>query len=170
MKWARKHKLDLEEVYAKHLEGFSLPELSGMYGIPRTTLNRYLSDAGYQIFFNRHRCRIASWMRRQKIEEFACPNAWKRALLEHQQHECLVCRYDKIVEAHHIVPQSEGGRSTRENGILLCPNHHAEVHAGLLDQNALARLSAAAASRKLNCGIEHACDFETRAPRRKGYE
>lgn len=163
MKWVKKHELNLEEIYAKHLEGFSLPELSEMYGVPRTTLNRYLTNAGYKVFFNRHKCRIASWKRRHQIEEFVCPNAWKRALLELQEHKCLICQYDKIVEAHHITPQSEGGKSTRENGILLCPNHHAEAHAGLLDQDALVKLSAVAAARKLDCGIGHVCDFETRA-------
>jgi 5-methylcytosine-specific restriction endonuclease McrA len=162
MKWDKKYRLNLEEIYAKHLEGFSLPELSDLYSVPRTTLNRYLSDAGYKVFFNRHRCRVASWRRRQQIEEFVCPTAWKHALLEHQENNCLICQYDKIVEAHHIVPQSQGGKSMRDNGILLCPNHHAEAHAGLLDKKALAKLSAVAAARKLDCGIGHVCDFETR--------
>jgi hypothetical protein len=45
----------------------------------------------------------------------------------------MICGYDKIVEAHHIILAVEGGRMTIENGSILCPNHHAESHAGLID-------------------------------------
>lgn len=45
----------------------------------------------------------------------------------------MICGYNKIVEAHHIVPATEGGQMTIKNGALVCPNHHAESHAGLID-------------------------------------
>jgi len=160
MKWHKKYDLNLAEIYSKHLEGFSLPELSVMYGVPRTTLNRYLLDAGYQVYFNRyHRC-LVDWKRRQIREEFVCVNAWKRALLERQKHECLICQYSKIVEAHHIMPQSLGGKSTRNNGILLCPNHHAEAHAGLLDQDSLFKLATVVAMVEPSCDIKRICSFK----------
>ena len=43
--------------------------------------------------------------------------------------KCSVCGYDKIVEIHHI-----NGRDNNDldNLMALCPNCHAELHAGLL--------------------------------------
>lgn len=37
--------------------------------------------------------------------------------------------FGSIVEGHHIEWLSRGGRDVRENVVLLCPNHHAAVHA-----------------------------------------
>lgn len=34
-----------------------------------------------------------------------------------------------------LIPQVEGGQTTIENGILLYPNRHAEIHAEILDIN-----------------------------------
>lgn len=161
MKWHKKYDLDLKEIHDKNKEGFSLPELSVEYGVPRTTLNRYLRDAGYKVYFNRHRGRITAWRKRQKRTEFACVNTWKRRLVEKFGNACCVCGYDRIVEAHHIVPQEEGGRHTSENGILLCPNHHAEVHAGFL-KTAQLEVAAAQAMRQTAAHIKRTCDFETR--------
>jgi len=36
----------------------------------------------------------------------------------------------EYVEAHHITPKFDGGKETRSNIILLCPNHHKELHIG----------------------------------------
>jgi len=130
----------LEEICEKHVRGHSLLELSEIYKIPQTTLNRYLANAGYKIYFNCYRCRLASWQKRQRIEEFVCPNAWKRALLENMEHKCYICGYDKIVKAHTSL-HSQIMESTRENSILLCPNHHAEAHAGLLNIEALIKIN-----------------------------
>lgn len=60
MKYSRKYNVDLEEIYKKHIDGYSLPELSIEYNIPRTTLNRYLDENGYTIYFNRHKGLINS--------------------------------------------------------------------------------------------------------------
>ena len=53
MKWKRKYSVNLQEVHEKNLAGASLVDLSKEYGIPRTTLNRYLLDAGFSITVNR---------------------------------------------------------------------------------------------------------------------
>ena len=51
MKWRQKYNINLEEVYKKHLDGYSLPELSKEFGVPRTTLARYF-DASNLIIYN----------------------------------------------------------------------------------------------------------------------
>lgn len=162
MKWRKKYDLDLAEIHAKNEKGFSLPELSIEYGVPRTTLNRYLKDAGYKVYFNRHRGRIAAWQKRHKREEFVCTNAWKRRLVEQFGNTCCVCGYSRIVEAHHIVPQIEGGKHTPDNGILLCPNHHAEAHAGFLTEEKMKTATLTVKNRASQENIKRTCDFETR--------
>lgn len=57
-----------------------------------------------------------------------------RALLfQHYEPVCHVCGFDQIeiLEAAHIIADSEGGPSSVENGRLLCPNHHRAHDAGL---------------------------------------
>jgi 5-methylcytosine-specific restriction endonuclease McrA len=135
MKWKRKYKINLQELHEKNLAGASLVDLSKEYGVPRTTLNRYLLDAGFSITVNRKNTAKYWTARARNREEFVCVNAWKRALILRYTHKCIICGYDKIVEAHHIIPQAEGGQTTIDNGILLCPNYHAEAHAEILDIN-----------------------------------
>lgn len=141
MKWRLKYKADIKALHSKHLQGYSLPELSKESGIPRTTLNRYFNDAGLPVYFNRHQIRLANRKKAEGYKVYVCPTAWKRALLRAYPHKCQICGYDKIVEAHHVNPRAFGGRNTVENGTLLCPNHHAEAHAGLIDLVALLKRS-----------------------------
>lgn len=42
-------------------------------------------------------------------------------------------------EMHHIVPIREGGTSTAENLILLCPNHHKQADWGIITPEELKR-------------------------------
>lgn len=138
MKWNKKYNIDLEEVHEKNINGDSLVTLSEEYGIPKTTLNRYLINAGYKIQMNRRNISRSYFILKTDKDidhDYGCKNTipWKQALIFHFKHKCSICGYDKIVEAHHIIPISEGGLTTLKNGILLCPNCHAEIHAGLLN-------------------------------------
>lgn len=58
---------------------------------------------------------------------------FRSQLLAAYKPECAVCKFDQIeiLEAAHLVPDSEGGPSSVENGRLLCPNHH-RAHDALL--------------------------------------
>jgi 5-methylcytosine-specific restriction endonuclease McrA len=133
MKWKRKYNIDIQELHEKNMAGMSLVDLAKEYKIPRTTLNRYLADAGFPIFVNRKNTAKYWIPRMRQKESYTCTSAWKRALILRHGYKCLICGYDKIVEAHHIIPQAEGGKTTVSNGILLCPNHHAEAHAEILN-------------------------------------
>lgn len=46
--------------------------------------------------------------------------------------KCAICKFDEVVEVHHIIPKSLGGGDEMENLILLCPNHHALADRGML--------------------------------------
>lgn len=119
-------------------EGKSLQDLSDLFDIPKSTLTRYFHKHQLPII-----CSLQKYQKsvviRQKTFDFKCSDSWKRALVGIHGHKCMVCNYQIIVEAHHILPRSEGGRMTIDNGILLCPNHHAEAHAGLFDIIALTK-------------------------------
>lgn len=131
-----KHTVDLNKIHKLNESGYSLPEISEMYSVPRTTLNRYLKHSGYAVYDNRYRQSVSIHRRRKKgysAKDFRNSENWKNALVQIYGYRCQVCCYDKIVDAHHIIPRSQGGKSTLDNGVLLCPNCHAESHAGLLD-------------------------------------
>lgn len=46
--------------------------------------------------------------------------------------KCMVCGFDDVIEIHHVLPPKEGGNEKAENLLILCPNHHSMLHAGLL--------------------------------------
>ena len=129
----KKYNINIKEVHKKNIAGSNLRELSEEYGIPKTTLNRYLIKAGYKVPINGRNPVI--WLTKDFNHVFNKTSTicWKQALVYYHGYKCFVCDYDKIVEAHHIIPLSKGGTTTVRNGILLCPNHHAEVHNELLD-------------------------------------
>lgn len=54
---------------------------------------------------------------------------WSRLIKERDAH----CRFEDCtatedLEAHHIVPRSQGGENTLDNGIALCREHHRRVY------------------------------------------
>ncbi len=51
---------------------------------------------------------------------------FRRRLLASGPPECAICglRLPEVLEAAHLVPHARGGRASRENGRLLCANHH----------------------------------------------
>jgi hypothetical protein len=53
--------------------------------------------------------------------------------------KCEVCGFDDVIEVHHIVPIKEGGDESPSNLLILCPNHHSLIHAGLLGINKIQR-------------------------------
>lgn len=64
----------------------------------------------------------------------------KTAAKRRDSFTCLVCGFDSVVAAHHIIPKRYGGTNGIANIITLCPNHHYMAHAGLLKQEYLLSL------------------------------
>lgn len=53
---------------------------------------------------------------------------------------CMICGFDRIVEAAHIIPAREGGRGEEENFLVLCPNHHKLFDRNLLTESELLKI------------------------------
>ncbi len=48
-------------------------------------------------------------------------------------HKCVVCGFDVVVDVHHITPRANGGTNDFSNLITLCPNHHRMADLGIID-------------------------------------
>jgi len=46
--------------------------------------------------------------------------------------KCEVCDYSLCIDVHHLISRSEGGKEEISNLSVLCPNHHREIHIGIL--------------------------------------
>lgn len=62
----------------------------------------------------------------------------RRIALINYEKKCIICGFDVVVQAHHIIPKSEGGTNNPMNLAVLCPNHHAMADLGLIDRDELA--------------------------------
>lgn len=51
---------------------------------------------------------------------------YKTIALQHYDHKCVICGFDKIVAIHHIDENKKN--NDPKNLIPLCPNHHEMVH------------------------------------------
>lgn len=50
-----------------------------------------------------------------------------------RKNKCVVCGYNVSTDVHHWDKDSKNNSS--ENLILLCPNHHREIHLGILKKD-----------------------------------
>ena len=50
--------------------------------------------------------------------------ARQRRLVEGKEIHCEICGFDRYVERAHILPAKHGWKLTKQNCLLLCPNHH----------------------------------------------
>ena len=82
-------------------------------------------------------CSAKQSNRGRKGIRYTCTMTFRNKLIAKYGHVCSVCVYNKFVAAHHIVGRANGGNNDIENGILLCPNHHAEADADLLTEEYL---------------------------------
>lgn len=74
--------------------------------------------------------------REQVLEVFARNRRHVRELKERYARSCQICGsvpfdggFGDVTEAHHIHWLSRGGSDSLDNLVLLCPNHHAAIHA-----------------------------------------
>lgn len=59
----------------------------------------------------------------------------KAIAFERYGEKCEVCGYALAVDVHHLIPRAEDGNDEMTNLAVLCPNHHREVHLGLLTKD-----------------------------------
>lgn len=57
---------------------------------------------------------------------------FRKLIFKNYENECLVCGINQIeiLDAAHIIPDSEGGKPTIENGRIFCKNHHKAFDSG----------------------------------------
>lgn len=56
---------------------------------------------------------------------YANKGAWNMAMRRVYSDKCMVCGWgESSCDTHHIIPKSQGGEYSIENGIILCPNCH----------------------------------------------
>ncbi len=61
----------------------------------------------------------------------------KRLALQRDHGKCAVCKFDILVEVHHIIPRRYNGPDTLENLISLCPTHHTMADRNMITQETL---------------------------------
>lgn len=120
-------------------------------------------DISYKKSNNTSKCdkciRILTSKMRDAIIERGKSNARKNEFLNAYDKKCVVCGWNisdeniaiimnakgkhlrqRGCEFHHIIPVRDGGESTFNNLILLCPNHHKEADLGILSIDELKKL------------------------------
>lgn len=61
---------------------------------------------------------------------------WSRLFsLRGTECEIPTCGFDDVLEIHHLISRKAGGSDHPSNLIILCPNHHRMLHAGILFLN-----------------------------------
>lgn len=80
------------------------------------------------IFFCNRHCQT-EWKRTHKWTiSNKRPSSWKKLALlikEERGNKCEKCGWAEAnCDVAHIIPRSKGGKDTRENALVLCPNHH----------------------------------------------
>lgn len=75
-------------------------------------------------------CSAKSSNRKRKGIQYKCSVGIKNLLIAKYGKKCMIpfCNYDICVDLHHIQYRSTGGDNGIDNCLLLCPNHHREVH------------------------------------------
>lgn len=64
---------------------------------------------------------------------------WHNLAFSSYGEKCEICGYALSVDVHHLLPRSKGGKDDAENLSVLCPNHHREVHIGILTKENISK-------------------------------
>ena len=63
------------------------------------------------------------------------PSQSYRELFSERGGACEICSFNDVVEVHHLLSKKVGGTDRKDNLMVLCPNHHSMLHAGLVHIN-----------------------------------
>ncbi|EWS82402.1 hypothetical protein BF93_12465 [Brachybacterium phenoliresistens] len=104
------------------------PYLGALLGFPGTTSGAESEPSGdEEIEFER---RYIQRVTRQRLHQAPL----REAALQRYGARCMYCGLDvpQVLEAAHIIPDSQGGAASTSNVRVLCANHHAAFDAKLL--------------------------------------
>ena len=146
-KFIRKYGLDPERQLVNHkrvpllsrdkltqlyvVEQKSCSEIGKQYGVSKITVNRWLHDYGIPTRVWDQRRRTTYTRSRYPSTRFGkdFSQTTRLKIMRRDGWKCLMCgRADKwLLEAHHIVPVSDGGLATIENGATVCKQCHITI-------------------------------------------
>jgi hypothetical protein len=95
--------------------------------VGRQAIEAVLCDAVIEVTARTEQGRYMDYGHRHRV----VPPALRRALLDKYQGVCAIegCQSRSRLQAHHITPWSQGGRTDQDNLILLCwYHHHIAIH------------------------------------------
>lgn len=52
----------------------------------------------------------------------------REAILKRDGYKCVICKTDKQLRVHHLIPLSKGGKNEPQNLITVCSNCHKYLH------------------------------------------
>ena len=75
-----------------------------------------------------------TWGIGKRDKETVTTKQARKKLIAERGSCCQLCDYkvEKVLNIHHIIEKAKGGLNLRSNLIVVCPNCHAEIHAGLI--------------------------------------
>jgi 5-methylcytosine-specific restriction endonuclease McrA len=76
---------------------------------------------------------------------YANKGSWMKAVRRVYGDICMRCGWNEATcDSHHIIAKASGGLNTLENSVVLCPNCHRLVHAGIVSTDELIAIRASA--------------------------
>lgn len=116
---------ELSILYQKH--DIKLEILCQKFGISDDTIVREMKRLGVPMRITTGYCnhQNSNWK-----GGYSLHYAKNLAVRSHGSNICFVCGYGKSTDVHHIDENKRNNNS--QNLVLLCPNHHRELHLGII--------------------------------------
>ena len=83
-----------------------------------TYINAHISEDELPLFQKRKQKNISTKSRANNQPKF------RADVFNYYQNECAVCDIKLFLDAAHIIPVENNGTDNKENGLILCKNHH----------------------------------------------
>ena len=132
-KLSEKEKKELVELYQKN--DIKMTELCEIFKVSDDTIVRIIKKKGVSVRKTAGFCdeKNSNWK-----GGFSLHYAKNIAIRYFEKNECVVCGYENSTDVHHLDKNKRNNNP--ENLVLLCPNHHREIHVGILKTNEVVNL------------------------------
>lgn len=114
----RRQEIPTKEAIKLSEEGHTYRELAAKYGVSYGVIVRRMADADYKAPRDR--------MRKHPADAPYANAPWAHRKIMHELGitKCEICGEDRALDFCHIVSLKNGGPTTKENCLVLCPLHH----------------------------------------------
>ena len=110
--------IPVEEAVKLSSEGTVYQALAEKYGVSYGVIMRRMKEAGHRAPRDKHRKNPTD------VPYANAPYQHRKIMHELGITKCEVCGEDRALDFCHIVSQKNGGPTTKENCLVLCPLHH----------------------------------------------